>query len=103
MKKYVIQWKDPEGFCHFVDGSLHGSCDGIVFHNSWDDAAANMADAKEYVKEYMKGTAVVKRRLFGPPTISYVNKPSEHLVNMHKRMYDTMHIVDMNIMPKQMR
>lgn len=103
MKKYVIQWKDVEGFCHFLDGNLYGSSSGVVFHNSWEDAKANMQKAKEAIAEYLKGTKVVKKRLFGPPTIVTINKPSEYLANAHKRMCDTMHIVDINVMPKQMR
>lgn len=103
MKKYVIQWKDPEGFCHFVDGNLYGAHGGVMFHDSWDDAEANMEHAKESIMEYLKGTPIIKHRLFGPPTILYVNKPSEYLANSHKRMYDTMHIIDINVMPKQMR
>lgn len=74
-----------------------------MFHDSWDDAAASLESAKESIEEYLKGTKIVKRRLFGPPTVIHVNKPSEHLVNSHKRMYDTIHIAEINVMPKQMR
>ncbi|UOX40407.1 hypothetical protein UGMREWDR_CDS0090 [Aeromonas phage GomatiRiver_11] len=103
MKKFVIQWKDPQGFCHFLDGDLYGAHGGILFHNTWEDAAINLQEAKESITEYLKGTVIKKSRLFGPPKIITVNKPSEHLANLHKRMHDTMHIVDINVMPKQMR
>ncbi|AAQ81342.1 hypothetical protein PHG31p22 [Aeromonas phage 31] len=103
MKKYALQWKDPEGFCHFVSGNLHGAFGGVMFHDSWEEADVSLKNAKKSIEEYLKGTTVIKKRLFGPPTIVSVNKPSGHLANMHKRMYDTMHIAEINIMPKQMR
>ncbi|AFQ97105.1 putative phage protein [Aeromonas phage Aes508] len=103
MKKYVIQWKDPEGFSHFLDGNLYGANGGVIFHDSMENAVENMNTAKEAIAEYLKGKVVLKKRLFGPPSIIRYDKPSEYLANTHKRMCDTMHIVDINVMPKQMR
>ncbi|QBX32706.1 hypothetical protein Asfd1_80 [Aeromonas phage Asfd_1] len=103
MKKYVLQWRDIDGFLHFIPGSVYApESNGIVLYDQYLDATRAYTSAKENIEVFLKGKRHVKRRLFGTPTV-VVEKPPKHMADMHKRMYDTIHIADISVVPKQMR
>lgn len=102
MKKYVIQWRDKDGFSHFVPGELYGVLNGIALYDTWNDAANVVKTINSVLDKKIRGKPVVtKRRLFGSTAVRYEKLPEAELAEL-KRIKSTMRIVDINVNPKPM-